>query len=241
METAVTVTLLEDNSLVPSRSASFDKRILSRLATSILQRIPTRWELGHRATHGVLTRQAIAILAADGHQYVATWLRKYERELIRGLYWADEGWKCVSHFYHPMTGRGFLGWPNAVQMINQYEELARRWFTEGRMPEAAFYLGAAVHLVQDLCVPQHASSTIGHRHRAYEAAGEQAVSRYLVHSKGLYESWSPTQWIHANAAAAEAWMHEPSGQESGLGAMLERAQSTTAGYLQLFLSTVAAW
>jgi phospholipase C len=226
--------------LEPISSAPLGKRVLSQLAGEIMRLIPARWELGHRATHGVLTRQAMAILAADGHTPAASWLQKHERALIRGLYWADEGWKCVTHFYHPVSGQGYLAWPSAVQTTTEYVKLARLWYTLRVMPAAAFYLGAAVHLVQDLCVPHHASATIRQGHKAYEAEGEHQVSRYLVRGGGLYTPWSPADWVHANAAEAEQWMHEPAGTESGLGAMLERSQRTTAGFLNGFLSAMAA-
>lgn len=223
--------------LRPHRSARLDKRIVSGLAGNIMRWLPARWELGHRGTHGVLTRQAMTILLADGHRQMTTWLRNHERVLIRGLYWADEGWKCVTHFYHPTSGQGYLGWPNAVTMMNEYAQLATYWYNQGVPAAAAFYLGAAIHLVQDLCVPHHASITVGHGHRSFEAAGEQQVCRYLVRANGVYEPWTPAQWLHANAAAARPWLHEPAGKDCGLGAMLERSQRTTAGFLYAFFST----
>jgi len=222
--------------LEPYRLARLDKRIASGLASRLLRRLPARWELGHRATHGLLTRQAISILRADGHRQLAAWLRQHERPLIRGLYWADEGWKSVTHFYHPTSGVGYLGWPNAVTVMHEYAQLAADWYNQGVQAAAAFYLGAAVHLVQDLCVPHHAGIRVGHGHYAFEAAGEQQAGRYLVRAGGLYAAWSPAQWLQANAAAAEPWLQAPAGTHGGLGAMLERAQRTSAGFLHAFFA-----
>lgn len=240
MEMTFPMPMPDATGLEPLRSAPFDKRIVSKLAVEIMRLIPARWQLGHRTTHGILTRQAMGILAADGHVTAASWLQKHERALIRGIYWADEGWKCVTHFYHPTSGQGYLAWPSALQMTTEYVKMARLWYQLRVMPAAAFYLGAAVHLVQDLCVPHHARSTIRQGHKSYEAEGEQQVSHYLVGSGGLYLPGPPAEWIRTNAAEAAQWMHEPAGVESGLGAMLERSQRTTAGFLYGFLAAVAA-
>lgn len=236
LDSALWIPLPPNSGLQPLLSARFDQRVASWITGRMLVAMPTRWELRRRRTHGILTRQAVAILPTDGHPAAAAWLMKEERALIRGLYWADEGWKNVTHYYRPRSGNGLLAWPNAADMVAEYTALARDWYSLKVAAAAAFYLGAAVHLVQDACVPHHAAITM-RRHEAYENQAEAEVSRHIVTSKGLYQPWSPAEWIHENAAAAEPWLHDRTGRGSGLGAMLERAQRTTAGFLYAFLAT----
>lgn len=87
--------------------------------------------------------------------------------------------------YDPETGGGFHGWPNARQMVQEYWDLAVQALIAWDFVRGAFHLGAAAHLVQDLCVPHHAAARIfsGHSHllrfRLAPELMEQAVADLL--------------------------------------------------------------
>lgn len=194
------------------------------------------------ATHSFINRQALAILAADGHQDEAGWLLRQIDALCEGGDWADIGWKNVGHMYDPTTGQGFKGWPSAPQMLRQYWDLARRHQAEGNDPQTAFYLGAAVHLVQDLCVPHHAAATVWQGHREFETWAARYRHRFAVHAGGLYNlADTPEGWVMANADYTRAhWSHcliANLGRPlllAAVGDLLPRAQRTTAGFIAYF-------
>jgi phospholipase C len=193
-------------------------------------------------THGFINQQALAILAADGFRAEADWLLRQIDAFCEGSDWADSGWKNVSHMYDPTTGRGFRGWPSAPQMLRAYWDLARRYQAERHESEAAFYLGAAAHLVQDLCVPHHAAATPWRGHRAFEAWAARYRHRFAVHSGGLYDlARTPEGWVMANADYTRAhWSHcltttlERPLLQAAVSDLLARAQRTTAGFIAYF-------
>lgn len=194
------------------------------------------------ATHGFINRQALAILAADGYQDEAHWLLRRIDALCEGGDWADVGWKNVGHMYDPLIGRGFKGWPTAPQMFRGYWELARRYQAEQNESLAAFYLGAAVHIVQDLCVPHHAAATLWSGHREFEVWAARYRHRFAVHKGGLYDlSPTPEGWVIANADYTRAnWSHCLTNRldrpllHAAVGDLLSRAQRTTAGFIVYF-------
>lgn len=193
-------------------------------------------------THGFINRQALAILAADGYRDEASWLLSQIDALCEGGDWADVGWKNVGHMYDPMTGRGFKGWPSAPQMVRTYWDLARRSQAEQDEPAAAFYLGAAVHLVQDLCVPHHAAATPWHGHREFETWAARHRHHFAVHQGGLYDlAPTPEGWVLKNAAYTRTHWSDcltvtppRSLLYAAVGDLLPRAQRTTAGFIAYF-------
>lgn len=194
------------------------------------------------ATHGFINRQAMAILAADGYMEEAAWLLRQINALCEGGDWADSGWKNVGHMYDPQTGRGFKGWPSAPQMLRTYWEQARRYQAEGDEATAAFYLGAAVHIVQDLCVPHHAAATLWHGHREFELWAARYRHRFAVHTGGLYNlARTPEGWVMANADyTRNNWSHCLTTTlarpllHAAVGDLLPRAQRSTAGFIAYF-------
>jgi len=66
--------------------------------------------------------------------------------------------------------------------------------------KACFCLGAAAHLVQDLCVPHHSRSIVYGGHQRYETWVEKHVEHYLVWSKGIYDDTmvKARDWVIAN-------------------------------------------
>ena len=91
-----------------------------------------------------------------------------EKELLAGVAWADTGWKNITHYYHPQKKKGLLLFPSALLYYKQYLAKAKRLARRGKWGKAAFYLGAAAHLLQDMCVPHHATGHVFYGHREFE-------------------------------------------------------------------------
>ncbi|WP_018702937.1 zinc dependent phospholipase C family protein [Anaeromusa acidaminophila] len=91
-----------------------------------------------------------------------------EKELLAGVAWADKGWKNITHYYHPHKKKGLLMFPSAFLYYKEYLTKAKRLAQRGKWGKAAFYLGAAAHLLQDMCVPHHATGNVFFGHREFE-------------------------------------------------------------------------
>lgn len=91
-----------------------------------------------------------------------------EKELLAGVAWADTGWKNITHYYHPCKKKGLLLFPSAFLYYKEYLAKAKRLAQRGKWGKAAFYLGAAAHLLQDMCVPHHATGNVFYGHREFE-------------------------------------------------------------------------
>lgn len=197
-------------------------------------------------THGFINRQVVAILAADQKHREATWLNQYLDDFSEGCDWADSGWKNIGHMYDPETGLGVRGWPSAPQLAREYWESAKRYFAERNFIRSFFYLGAASHLVQDLCVPHHAAARVFSGHRKFEGYAQRYRHRYAAHDGGLYRlARTPEGWVFQNADytrkhyshclqanLAPALIHEATSD------LLPRAQRTTAGFVTFFLESM---
>lgn len=195
-------------------------------------------------THGFINRQALAILRADGQQG-ATWLGWYLDSFNQGCDWADGGWRNVGHMYDPQTGTGLKGWPSAPELMQDYWENALRLLAESNLPRAFFYLGAAAHLVQDLCVPHHAAARVFGGHREFEAFARRYYQRFVAHDGGSYSlARTAAGWVTANADyTRKHYSHcidtelDPSLLTEAVADLLPRAQRTTAGLIAHFAKT----
>lgn len=197
-------------------------------------------------THTFINQQAAAILVADGRSREAAWLGQWLDSFSQGCDWVDQDWRNISHMYDPETGTGLRGWPSAPQMLLEYWDLAVRYKAERSLHQAAFYLGAAAHLVQDLCVPHHAAAKVFSGHKQFEAYACRYRHRFAVYGGGLYQlARTPEGWVTANAHyAREHYSHcitaYPDRSEIHLAVadLLPRAQRSTAGFVAYFLHTV---
>lgn len=194
-------------------------------------------------THSFINYQALAILRSDGHQRAADWLQAQIEPFCAGCDWADTDWKNAGHMYDPASGRGQKGVPNAVEMLREYLDLALRLKADADQSQCAFYLGAAAHIVQDLCVPHHAAVTLWRGHRAFEDWAARYRQQFAVFGGGLYDlAESPEGWVIANAEYTLA--HWSNCLTTHLGRpllraavddLLPRAQRSTAGFVAYFL------
>lgn len=197
-------------------------------------------------THAFINHQALAILKADGREREAQWLEWYLPAFNAGCDDADDGWKNVGHMYDPSTGTGLKGWPSAPQVMREAWNLAVQSLRQSDPYGAAFHLGAAAHLVQDLCVPHHAAARVFAGHRRFEAYAERHRQRFAVHRDGLYHlARTPEGWVIHNADYTRTHYSHclsastgPAEVDGAVADLLPRAQRSTAGFIAFFLETM---
>ncbi|MBC9785745.1 zinc dependent phospholipase C family protein [Heliobacterium chlorum] len=204
--------------------------------------LPTQEMVGALSsiTHDFCIIQAKEILWNDGHESEALQVSFHHSSLSDGVRWIDQGWRNIAHYYHPVRGRGLFGGSHAVHEIGQYYHRALRLFRRHKTDQAMFFLGAACHFVQDLCVPHHAKCAIFSGHREFEQFAEEHRREYAVSCKGLYDKEKrPESWVEENARIAYDWFPHVEGKNSSnydraLQTLLPLAQQTTAGFLKNF-------
>ncbi|VBB06390.1 phospholipase c/d [Lucifera butyrica] len=193
--------------------------------------------------HEFCNRQAITILRQDGFEKDAALLEQFLPELNNGVYWADTGWKNVNHYFEPGAGKGLWKFANAAEDFRFYYFLALKNARRGLPHKAAFFLGAAAHLVQDLCVPHHASGQLFQGHQEYEAWAGKHFPDYAVKSQGIYLMRQPENFLINNAVIAHdfiSWVNQGSSSyHAATLLLLPRAQRSTAGLFRHFLAAVA--
>ena len=111
-------------------------------------------------THEFYNHQALTILQNDGFELDAQFLTTYITELNAGVYWADKGWRNVSHYFEPLSGKGLWQFATAIETFHSYYQQGINSMSRKNYPHAVFLLGAAAHLMQDLCVPHHTRSKL---------------------------------------------------------------------------------
>ncbi|MBP2653230.1 MAG: zinc dependent phospholipase [Firmicutes bacterium] len=198
-------------------------------------------------THQFCNRQAVDILRNDGFVLTANFFENYLSELNAGVCWADEGWKNVSHYFDAGTRKGLWRFSTAVDDFRDYFGRSLQLARRSNWRKAVFFLGAAAHLVQDLCVPHHARGKLFAGHQQYEAWVEENYTKFAVNGAGLYNDKRHAHYLmveNANVAAEFLNWVEPGtsmqAYNEATAILLERAQRTTAGLFLQFYNMVAA-
>jgi len=192
--------------------------------------------------HDLCNQQAMQILKNDGFITEAEVIAQFLDQIDAGTAWADEGGKYMAHYHNPITGKGCKGWLSAGDQCAKYLELAINEADRGEWEQTFFYLGAAGHLVQDLCVPYHAHNILFSGHHHYEKWAEEYAEEYLVDSGGIYSENLKTgrEWVQANAKTSYDLIplllnKSHNGYKQATKRMLPRAQKTSAGFFKYFL------
>ncbi len=192
-------------------------------------------------THPFCSQQACRILRGDGLEREASLFEVMLPQLETGSNWADRGWRNVNHYYDPETGTGLWRYPNAAEACGRYFHRALGWF-KSNPGRAFFYLGAATHLVQDVCVPHHASGQLWNGHKEFESRAAEQRFLHTCWDSGHY--WISAQaggWIARNAHRAKCLTRaagenaSPASMDEAIGTLLPIAQRSTAGFWRFFL------
>lgn len=195
-------------------------------------------------THEFCNQQALTILHNDGFELYAQFLTTYMTELNAGVYWADKGWRNVSHYFEPSSGKGLWQFATAIETFQTYYQYGINNMHRRNYRQAVFFLGAAAHLMQDLCVPHHARAKVFSGHKEYESWVQQCYANYAVEVNGMYSEDSnlATQLLSNAMVAADLfdWVDLDRGTinyHDATTILLPLAQRSTTG---LFLKFCAA-
>ncbi|MFZ3129736.1 MAG: zinc dependent phospholipase C family protein [Desulfosporosinus sp.] len=189
-------------------------------------------------THVHCLDQAYIALKHDGKEDIARLFNAHHSTLTKGLYWADRGWKNVNHFYSHPDKQGIIGWPDATAECQYYFNRAFS-FSPNNIDKCMFFLGAALHLVQDMCVPHHSLGIVFDGHKEFETWATQNWAQFPT-TRGMYLPFShPAQWMDYNAGVSAPlypWVSQEAGcsEESYKRAseiLIPLTIATSAGFL----------
>lgn len=196
-------------------------------------------------THLFCNRQAVSIIKKDGNSVYARMLYNYLDCINRGVLWADRGWKNFSHYYNVEADNGLGPWPDARLECAHFFKKALLYWRSNYKRKSFFYIGAATHLVQDLCVPHHARGIAFGGHREYEKWVQSNYPEFSVVSDGIYNDFNdPGSWVEYNAHISSKYFPYVANTGSITSyrmvteILLPLAQRTTAGFLTSFLDYV---
>lgn len=213
----------------------------ARLMLSAVCPIQQLVDKPHR-THVFCNEQAMMLLARDGLTAEAALLARYRAQLNAGVLWADEGWKNVSHYFIPGTRKGLWEFNSAAGEFLRYTKLAFRQARRGDVSRTMFNLGAAAHLVQDLCVPHHATGQVFHGHQEYETWVQQHHRDFPARQEVDYTTPREiSRWVTANAEVAADYLSltDPATAAADFArataVLLPLAQRSTAAFFRYFL------
>lgn len=151
--------------------------------------------------HIFINNQGFEILKNDGYVDAYNFLTKYKSQLNSGVVWADQDLKSREHFYNPYTMRGLYGCSSSNSLFKKYYSNSIKLWKEGNREKSVFYLGAALHLIQDSTIPQHANIKLLNNHRSYEKWIKRVHDNfgyYCVHKNGVYYD-DPYKYIEKNS------------------------------------------
>lgn len=194
-----------------------------------------------RNTHHFCNSQAIAILRRDGLRSESFLMQSYLEALNQGSSWCDQGFKNISHYYNHQENTGLWHGPDAPTECQVYFDQSLKYWRKGQREKALFYLGAASHILQDLCVPHHAGGVVLSGHKYFEDWARAHYEEFGMATSGIYGLGdTPSDWVRENARISAVFLpqlaHEVPPVPQVAGLMLLRAQQTTSGFFSYFLN-----
>ena len=154
--------------------------------------------------HKSININALRILRNDEYFQEYHFFNNHISEINKGAVWADQDYKSSNHFYNPFKKKGLYGRKDAMDLGRDYFYNALSFLILGELNESMFYLGAALHIIQDMTVPQHANIRLLDNHRQYETYIKQSY-HYIQEFKikeGTYILDSIEDYIRFNTRIA---------------------------------------
>ncbi len=192
-------------------------------------------------THLFLNHQAADILKNDGRLNTFRIIKQYKTYIDLGNIWADSGWKYLAHYYRPGSGKGLIPWISAVtEGVNHFNAALYNW-KRGNPQDSMFFLGAAAHIVQDMCVPHHAMGIAFNGHGKFELWAMRNKTEFKIDKCGIYKNFRCLdELIHGNANISQQYYDDVSecGSTNFIRAGKELfylAQITTAQLFDYFI------
>ena len=199
--------------------------------------------------HKHINEQALEILKNDKYLDAYYFFSDYIADLNEGVVWADQDFKSVNHFYSPVRNKGLFGNNNALKLAVEYYEKSKGYWYLYDINLSMFYLGAALHLVQDMTVPHHANIRLLDRHRQFENYIKRTymnTPKFVADRGGYYLNEGIEEYIRCNARTAVKIykrLRDIKDMEKRYYTIskftLPLAQKTTAGCLLMFYKDVS--
>jgi len=154
--------------------------------------------------HKFINEKALVILKNDKYMDAYSFYSDHIVKLNEGAVWADQDFKSSSHFYNPTKNKGMYGSQSAMTLGRKYYNHAVMFWRQGESDQSMFYLGAAVHILQDMTVPQHANIRLLDNHRQFENFIKRTYlnSPKFVADRGGYYGDDIQEYIRCNARCA---------------------------------------
>ena len=154
--------------------------------------------------HRIINIQALKILKNDGYAEEYVFFSSYISDIGQGAVWADQDFKSSNHFYNLYKRKGLYGRKSAMDLGVEYYNKSIKLWREGKFNRALFYLGAALHIVQDMTIPQHVNIRLLDNHRQYETFVKRTFNhvRDFQVERGAYLLDSIEEYIRFNARIA---------------------------------------
>lgn len=127
----------------------------------------------------------------------------YIDSINEGAVWADQDFRSSSHFYNPIKKRGLFGRKNAMDLAIEYYSKSIKLWPSNRN-KSMFFLGAGVHIIQDMTVPQHANIKLLGNHHQYETFVKKQYMHFESYSEDLkpYILDSISEYVRFNSRLA---------------------------------------
>jgi len=154
--------------------------------------------------HKLINIQALTILRNDGYEDAYSFFSDHIFQINEGAVWADQDFKSSGHFYNPVKKRGLFGNKNALSLaVEYYTNALKCWYSDDT-DKSMFFLGAALHIVQDMTVPQHANIRLLDKHRQFENFIQKnyLYSSKVIAYRGGYYLDSIEEFVKCNARVA---------------------------------------
>lgn len=119
--------------------------------------------------HKFININSLKILKNDGYFKEYNFFGNFIYNINEGAVWADQDFKSTNHFYNPNKGKGLFGRKSALDLGTYYYSQALNLWEINHYEKSLFYLGAALHIIQDMVIPQHANIRLLDDHRKYES------------------------------------------------------------------------
>lgn len=158
----------------------------------------------HCAVHKFININALNILENDKYIREHNFFFNYIVDINEGAVWADQDFKSSNHFYNPYTKKGMYGRKSAMDLGIEYYTGSLKLWEIKQFNQSLFYLGAALHIIQDMTVPQHANIRLLDNHKQYEnyiISTYKYVSEFQVES-GTYLLKSIEDYVRFNSRVA---------------------------------------
>ncbi|OPJ55064.1 zinc dependent phospholipase C family protein [Alkalithermobacter paradoxus] len=158
----------------------------------------------HCKVHKFINVQAIKILKNDKRMEEFNFFVKYIVPINDGAVWADQDFKSNGHFYSTKTKKGLYGGNNAMHLAQDYYNSAIKFWNINDEYNSMFYLGACIHIIQDMTIPQHANIKLLDNHKQYETFVKRTY-RYISDFKceeSAYILDTVDEYIRFNARVA---------------------------------------